>query len=315
MRQIGTIADEGQARRIGDYLQTLGISTRIDPAAEGWIVWVHDENRLNQARSELTTFQATPDDPRYHAAEATARDLRKQAERTQREHARQSVYLRDRWLHRSPRRVPVTLFLIAVSVGVFVLPFVDVGLGRTVTSAFRFATLRVIRAEEPDPAVWEASLWMEHLGDLIQVREGQVWRLVTPIFLHFSLLHIVFNMFWLAELGGQFEMLRKSWRLALFVLASGIASNLVEYLWSGPGFGGMSGVVYALFGHAWMHAHYDPAGPWRLRGNSIPIMLIWLMLGMTGILGPIANGAHLGGLVVGMAIGVVPHARHALRPW
>lgn len=315
MRQLGTIGDEGQARRIGDYLQTLGITTRIDSAPDGWIVWVHDENRLDAARREWEAFRSAPDDPRYQAAEAVARDLRKKAERANREHARQTVDLRDRWRYRSPRKVPVTVVLIAISVGLFGLQMVDLGLGRAAGSAFQISNLRVLRPEEPDPTVWEASLWREHLGDLIQVREGEVWRLLTPIFLHFSLLHILFNMFWLAELGGQFEMLGKSWRLALFVLVSGVFSNLVQFLWAGPGFGGMSGVVYALFGHAWMQTHYDPAGPWRLRGNSVPIMLIWLVLGMTGLLGPIANGAHLGGLVVGMAIGVVPHARQAFRPW
>lgn len=315
MRQLGTIAEETQARRIADYLQTLGISTRIDPSPDGWLLWVHDENRMDAARRELEAFQADPHDPRYEQAEATARSMRKAAERLEREHARQSVHLRDRWHYRSPRRVPLTILLIAISVGTFVLQLVDSDRGRSVNRAFRIATLRVLRPEEMDPGVWESSLWREHLGDLIQVREGQVWRLLTPIFLHFSLLHIAFNMFWLAELGSQFEILRKSWRLALFIVVAGVFSNLVEYLWSGPSFGGMSGVVYALFGHAWMHTHYDPGGPWRLRGNIVPVMLIWLLVCMTGILGPIANGAHLGGLVIGMAIGVIPHARHALRPW
>ncbi|MFO0959138.1 MAG: rhomboid family intramembrane serine protease [Isosphaeraceae bacterium] len=315
MRQIGTIAEEGQARRIGDYLRTLGITTRLDDSPGGWIVWVHDENRLEEARRELEAFRRAPDDPRYEAAEATARALRKKAEKADREHARRTIDLRDRWLYRSPRRLPATLFLIAMSVGIFVLRLVEPDRGRAVSSAMRITALRVIRPEEPEPAIWLSSLWSEHLGDLIEVRNGEVWRLLTPIFLHFSFLHLAFNMFWMAELGGQFEMLRRSWRLALFVVACGVFSNLVEYLWSGPGFGGMSGVVYALFGHAWVRSHYDPSGPWRLRGNAVPIMLIWLPLGMTGILGPIANGAHLGGLAIGMAIGAIPFARQALRPW
>jgi GlpG protein len=133
--------------------------------------------------------------------------------------------------------------------------------------------------------------------------------------MHFGILHLVFNMFWLADLGAQFEMLRKSWRLAGFVVGAAIFSNLAQYLWHGPGFGGMSGVVYALFGYTWMKAHFEPNTKFRLNTGAVPTMLIWLFLCMTGALGPIANAAHLAGLVFGVVAGALPHARDIVRSW
>ena len=49
MRQIGTIADETDARTFADYLLTLGITTRLDPLPDGWAVWVHKEDLVPQA--------------------------------------------------------------------------------------------------------------------------------------------------------------------------------------------------------------------------------------------------------------------------
>jgi len=134
--------------------------------------------------------------------------------------------------------------------------------------------------------------------------EGQYWRLLTPIFLHFGWLHIVFNSLWMWELGGLLERRLGSISLLALVVLSGIVSNTAQYLWTGPSlFGGLSGVVYALLGFCWIYNWLLPHRRLAVPQGIIVFMLVWLVLCMvvpTGWLGfGIANAAHLGGLVFG----------------
>ena len=141
--------------------------------------------------------------------------------------------------------------------------------------------------------------------------QGQYWRLVTPIFLHFGLVHLAFNCLWLAILGARIEQLSGSLHLMALVLFTGAFSNIVQYGWSGTvNFGGMSGVVYALLGYIWIKGKFVPLAMLQLPQGILGFMLAWLLIGMTGFLEMalgvgIANGAHFGGLVIGMLLGLV----------
>lgn len=139
----------------------------------------------------------------------------------------------------------------------------------------------------------------------------QYWRLITPIFLHFGLVHLVFNSLWLSMLGSRIEQLNGSLHLILLVVCSGVVSNMAQYVWSGSVyFGGMSGVVYALLGYIWIKHKLMPHPALQLPPGIIGFMLGWLVVCMTGILDVllgvgIANAAHLGGLVIGMLLGFI----------
>jgi GlpG protein len=141
------------------------------------------------------------------------------------------------------------------------------------------------------------------LPDVFQ--HGEFWRLLTPIFLHFGIIHILFNMMWLYQLGCMIEARQGSLTLLLLVVVTGIISNVAQYAVAGPEFGGMSGVVYALAGYVWMRGKHDRASGLGLDRQSITILLVWLVVCFTGLVGPVANYAHLAGLVSGMAIGRV----------
>ena len=149
------------------------------------------------------------------------------------------------------------------------------------------------------------------LADLLA---GEAWRLFTPAFVHLGALHLLFNMMWLWDLGGGIERLKGGGFLALFVAASGAASNLLQYaITHSPYFGGMSGVVYALLGYVWMQGRFNPAFGIALHRSTVAMMLAWYALCWTGLLGPIANWAHTGGLAMGVAWGFLdrrpPRAR------
>jgi len=136
-----------------------------------------------------------------------------------------------------------------------------------------------------------------------QLFQGQIWRVITPIFLHFSLLHIVFNMLWLWDLGRAIEAKYGSARLGLLVAVCGVSSNFAQLAWDGPHFGGMPGVVYALLGYIYIQGKFNPWSGLFVHRNIMAMMMAWFVLCWTGILGPIANMAHTVGLVIGLSWG------------
>ncbi len=148
-------------------------------------------------------------------------------------------------------------------------------------------------------------------GAVFGQMEGQYWRLVTPAFLHFGWLHIIFNCLWLWELGSRVERVLGRFNLVMLFLVIAVLSNGAQYAYTGPSlFGGMSGVVYGLLGFAWVAPLLQPA--WQIQ-PSRPIMLFmvgWLVICMLGVIEAlggvaVANAAHLGGLLSGAALGAV----------
>ncbi len=134
---------------------------------------------------------------------------------------------------------------------------------------------------------------------------GQLWRLFTPALMHFSLPHILFNLLWVWVAGRRVEDLHGRWALLGLVLFSALLSNLAQFWVSGPMFGGMSGVVFALLGYAWLWDKRAGRPAIGLPPALMGLMLLWLVLGFAGVLeyvgvGAIANTAHLVGLLAGL---------------
>lgn len=317
MRQIGTLPDEAQARRLADYLLTLGVEADIRPTRDtAWGVWVMKEDLVDRGRRELETFRAEPDAPRYQEAARAARDRRRAAERADREHARNSVELRDRLDVISPRRCPVVHILIVLCVLVAIVT----GFGRNYLDLAPFflappASVATVPVGLPPAQVVGGSYLDQPSVGLRPLLRGEVWRLFTPMFIHFGLAHLVFNMLALYGFGGLIELRKGSLTLLLLVLAACPISFLAQYAWDvqvhGPDRmglpGGMSGVVYALFGYAWMRGEYEPDSGLRIPSGTVVWMFLWLALCGTGALGAIANAAHVGGLVLGMGAGLAPY--------
>jgi GlpG protein len=99
------------------------------------------------------------------------------------------------------------------------------------------------------------------------------------------------------------EPKRGSLYMAFIVLLFAIPSNLLQYWAAGPGFGGMSGVVFGLIGYMWIYNRYSYRNSYPLDQRTINFALGWLVICTLGWVGPIANWAHAGGLVAGMIWG------------
>jgi len=138
---------------------------------------------------------------------------------------------------------------------------------------------------------------------LALTRTGEIWRFMTPAFIHLSLIHIAMNMMAFRNLGCGVEYIRGTGRYLMLCLILAVTSSAVQFLWDGPGFGGMSGVLFGLVGYIWIKGKTRPQQPLSLSSRGIVFALFWLILCMTGALGNIANGAHVGGFLVGMLCG------------
>ena len=141
--------------------------------------------------------------------------------------------------------------------------------------------------------------------------ENQWWRLISPMFIHFSFAHLAFNCLWIYILGEKIERVDNSITFLMLIIFSSICSNYLQFLWTGSSlFGGLSGVIYGLIGYCMileMDANYDR---YQLPSGLYLFMIVWLILGFLGILelfgfGSVANFAHLGGLVSGILLSLI----------
>lgn len=130
---------------------------------------------------------------------------------------------------------------------------------------------------------------------------SEFYRLITPIFMHLSAMHIVFNLCWWWYLGGRIERVLGKQTLLLIVLISALASNIAQATLVNVYFAGLSGVVYALAGFSWYCGAFYQSKSIQLPNNIFVFLLVWMLIGFMEVL-PIAmaNWAHLFGLLSGL---------------
>jgi GlpG protein len=291
MRIIGYLENETSARTFSDYLYVQGIENQLEAEKDGkWAVWVQDEGEIKRAKDLLTSYHHYPSDPKFVNEAKAAAKLRERAEQEKAAYEKK-VYGRGEVFRRltSYGVGPLSVLLIAISVAVFLLS--------------RFGT-------DPRPIrglfITENFVFggpLERLSGLSEIGQGQIWRLFTPMFIHYGMLHILFNMLWLHDLGSMIEARQSTWKLAFLVFAIAAVSNLAQYIVSGPKFGGMSGVVYGLLGYVWMRGKFDPGSGLFLHPSTVTMMIVWFFICFTGLVGPVANTVHAAGLVMGIAWG------------
>ena len=295
MRQIGTLSDAGEAKRFGDYLLAHGIANSVEEGGQGWSIWVHSDDDLERGKVELDQFSASPGDAKYASIARKADQVRSEEQKRQKRLRKNFVDVRTSWAAIGSGSRPVTLMLVIICCVVAAMS--KFGDSFNVVDPLHIASMKMTERGPVTPDT--------RLQDVLH---GQVWRLVTPIFVHYGILHLFFNMSWLLTFGAMIEGRKSGWWLLCLVVLVAVPSNLAQYFHThSANFGGMSGVVYGMFGYLWMKQRYQPSEGLGLPPNTAWYMMAWLVLCMTGLVGPVANTAHLVGLVVGVMIGILPY--------
>jgi GlpG protein len=262
----------------------------------------------------LEEFRRNPDDARYHGVMREANAVL-QAEAKRRDLARKNVIPvgGGRWGQPGLRATPLTAVVIALCVVLFMLS----GFGQD-NSSVTIRSLMFCDVRHGLQDNWDPDRTQDRL---IDIRLGQWWRLVTPIFLHGDVLHLLFNMIMFHIFARTIETQQGAARLGLLILLIALPSNAAQGLapstWGtlsgGPFFLGMSGVVYGLMGYLWMKTVYDSGSGLFVSAGTVVFLLGWMTICLTGvledILGPIANLAHVCGLLAGMILGYVSSPR------
>jgi GlpG protein len=142
--------------------------------------------------------------------------------------------------------------------------------------------------------------WLQIQPIAMLIDTGEWWRLLGPALIHFSVLHIAFNLLWWWSLGKQIEATFGFSSLLMLFVFSAVLSNVAQLLVSGTNFGGLSGVVYALVGCVWWLGWLKPSWKISLPKPIVMFLLVWLVVGYLDIL-PVhmANTAHTVGLICG----------------
>jgi GlpG protein len=300
MRQIGPPLPASQASTLADVLLAEGIKTHLGGTPNGMEVWVIDEDRLNRARELLATFLADPEASRHAEARNKAKQVRTEENKTEREYERLQHRIEKRMTRTA--RDQVTLFLVVVSVAV---------------SLFSISLVNRQDSNLDEGAPEQVVRWLSFANPTVHIGKPQAqipwmepWRMVTPIFLHFGVMHLVFNMLMLISMGSRVERAIGPYRYAALVLALAIFSNLAQGLMvPHHNFGGMSGVVYGIFGFIWVQMSRAPSRGLAVDGLTSFIMMAWFFAGFSSQFNmggaAVANHAHAGGLLMGLLIGAV----------
>ena len=285
MRKLADAADAEEARGWVDHLLVQGIEAEVRPAG-GTELWVVDDDELDAAREHLSSLGSG--EHRDVAREAAK--IRRVREQEHHAHVQRFQDIGKRWTGGAFGHGILTTFLILGSVVVALMGWLSDG------GVDPMWNLTIDRFDSSEP-----------LG---RVRQGEVWRLLTPMFLHFGVLHLGFNMLWLNRLGRQIEHNHGIFTMLALVIVAQVVGGLGQYWVTGPAFGGMSGVVYALFGFVWMSDRYNRRYRYLIDGASTVLIMVWFVVCATDLVGPIANIGHAGGLVVGLLFGLPAYLRH-----
>lgn len=272
MHPVMLLPDHADTSELRQALWRHRIGHRITDEVDGQLLWIADPRQRNELEALVERWRRG-EPLELHPS------------------AKQPRHMTSSW--GSLKQVPVTALMIVISLMVFALIGV---FGDQLIVTLTIVPIGIAGGELV-------------LGNLSQtLASGQVWRLLSPAFLHFGWMHLIFNLMWVWYFGRQIEARQGSLTMLLLLIVAGIGANVAQYLTGTVLFGGMSGVVYALLAHVWLMSRRVPRSGFFVPQMLVVFMLGWMVFTMTDMAGSVgfgnvANEAHLGGLLVGLVTG------------
>lgn len=148
--------------------------------------------------------------------------------------------------------------------------------------------------------------WLIELGakSRPEILSGEIWRFVTPMFLHLSIPHIFVNMYSLYAIGPAVERFFGAARFVAIYLLCGIAGVILSLAFSPYRSAGASGAIFGLLGSlgAFLYLHRDLFGRFGRQQLRQIVFVALLNLGFGLSVNGIDNWGHLGGLLAGIAL-------------
>ena len=245
----------------------------------------------NAFRFELLPMGGKREFVRFDASAQDALDIQRQLPDAQSPaFARQQAEVADfhQRLDRISPRAPVTPLLVAINVAVFI--------------AMCVAGVGIVEPDGNAVVAWGSNFGPATMG-------GQWWRLFTSMFLHFGVIHLVFNMWALYQSGRTIERLYGSFQFALLYLFAGLAGSMASLLWNPQvNSAGASGAIFGIFGGLLAFVinprNGVPAAVMQEQRNSTLIFTAYSLFYGFAHAG-IDNAAHIGGLVGGFLMGLL----------
>jgi rhomboid protease GluP len=173
---------------------------------------------------------------------------------------------------------------------------------------------------------WTNPARLAVLGAIVPewINDGEVWRLLTAMFLHGdgtkggTLLHLAVNLIALFQLGSLYEVMFGTRRFLIVYFVTGIAASLTSYFHNVGASVGASGAIFGILGAFIFSVRRSPR--WRherAARNIVKQLIFWIALNLVvgATIPQIDLAAHIGGLVAGLLLGaILPHREPPLPP-
>lgn len=331
------------AKKLHAWLSVNHIDARCKDVGEESEIWVLDEDQLLEAHKLAATFNTNPDDPQFATVLNEANKIEEVKNKQQKARQKEANKLERQQQRHDPRSgksltrsiiiLCSVLFgaslvfessnsnLIHESLGVVRTTSMEESYKERIRYLQQSESLSAKAAQNSVDSTQNSSYNSLRLEDL---KRGQVWRLVTPIFLHArgaslsSFLHVFFNMYWLFALGLGLERQFGASNFILLILFTGVVSILLPAIapldgilgltaLGGGSVVGFSGVIYGIIGFGWIKMKMQPHLGILIPPFVLIFMMIWLGIGLVspegGFFGAISHLAHAAGLLAGVAFG------------